>query len=166
MQNERLRLVQKEWQPGDRRDLCQRADSCSDRRSAGENTQLCHRFWGTASREKWDRSKGAWVLLSPDVRGLPICFAAVSDPEYHHDFLAFINLVDDSIISDPNSSIILRAGELATPCRPRVLGQSTEVRDDTMEGLHWEPPQIPLRCPFEVDLIHSGDTPPGNPPVS
>jgi hypothetical protein len=73
--------------------------------------------------------------LPADIRGLPIGFAAMSDPEHSDDFFALINLVDDSIVSDPNPPIVLRAGELAAPWRPRVLGQSTDARDDTMEGL-------------------------------
>ena len=109
---------------------------------------------------------GDQELLPADIRGLAIRFAAMSDPEYSYGFFVLISLVDDSIVSDANPPIALRAGEFATPCRPRVLGQSTDVRDDTMEGLRWEPPQIPLRCPFEIDLIHSDDTPPQSPPVS
>ena len=116
--------------------------------------------WGDEERPGWEsegyaigrNSRGDHELLPAGIRGLLIGFAAVPDPEHSHGLFAFINLVNDSIVPDPNPPIILRAGELATPCRPRVLGQSTDVSDDTMEGLHWELPQIPLRCPFEADF--------------
>jgi hypothetical protein len=100
------------------------------------------------------------MLLAAEIKDLPICFPAVSDPEYPHGFFGLIDLIDDSIGSDPDPPIILRAGELATPWRSWVLGQRTNTRDDPMESFRREPPQIPFRCPFEVDLIHSGGTPP------
>lgn len=153
--NEQLSLVQNEWRPGDSQHLCQCVDTCPCRRSA--EAHIC-----TANGS----CQGDQELLPADIRGLPICFPAVSDAEYSHGLFAPINLLDDSIVSDSNPPVVLRAAELATSWRPRVLGKSKDARNDTMEGLHWKPLQITLRCPFEVNLIHSGDTPPGNPLVS
>jgi len=61
----------------------------------------------THLHDSWVRSKGDQELRPTDIRGLlPICFPAVSDAEYSHGLFALIDLVDDSIVSNPDPPVI------------------------------------------------------------
>ena len=49
--------------------------------------------------------KGDEELLRADIRGLSICFAAMSDSEYSHGLFVLVDLVEDSIIPDSNPPV-------------------------------------------------------------
>jgi len=46
---------------------------------------------------------------STDRRWLTVNFAAVSDPENSYEFPSIVNLIDRSVIADPDSPVVLGA---------------------------------------------------------
>ena len=85
---------------------------------------------------------------------LAINFPAVSNPEDSYHFPHIINLINDSIVTEPNSPVVLGAGQFMTAEWAWIICERSNARNDTMKKRSWQGFKIALSATFYQDFKH------------